>query len=99
MAEKLTEEQIQTELTNNPDWSEVSGKIQRTFQFSDFKAAMAFVDGLADYAERVQHHPDLLIRYNKVTVSVTSHDAGGITTKDFKLAHEADKLAGAVPAA
>lgn len=99
MAEKLSEEQIQDELAQAPDWAEVSGAIQRTYQFSDFKASMAFVEALAEYAERVQHHPDILIRYNKVTVSVNSHDAGGITEKDFALAQEADKLAGGVPAA
>ena len=99
MAEKFSEEQIQAELINSPEWSDISGKIQRTFQFPDFKSSMAFVNGLADYAERAQHHPDILIRYNKVTVSVNTHDAGGITTKDFALAQEADKLSGAVAAA
>ncbi|MDQ7012890.1 MAG: 4a-hydroxytetrahydrobiopterin dehydratase [Planctomycetota bacterium] len=99
MAEKFSEEQIQAELINSPEWSEISGKIQRTFQFPDFKAAMAFVEGLAAYAERSQHHPDILIRYNKVTISVNTHDAGGITAKDFALAQEADKLSGTVAAA
>lgn len=99
MPEKFSEEQIQAELVGTPDWSEVSGKIQRTFQFPDFKAAMAFVGQLADYAESAQHHPDILIRFNKVTVSVNTHDAGGITAKDFALAQEADKLASVVPAA
>ena len=93
MAEKFTDQQIQAELARCPDWAEVSGAIQRTFQFPDFKASMAFVQALADYAERVQHHPDILVRYDKVTVSVNTHDAGGITAKDFDLAEEADKLA------
>lgn len=93
MAQKLTEQQIEAELVRVPEWAEVSGVIQRTIQFPDFRASMAFVTGLADYAERVQHHPDILIRYNKVTISVNTHDAGGITAKDFALAEEADRLA------
>lgn len=97
--QKLSEAEIEAELLNTPDWAEVSGAIQKTFQLPDFRTAMAFVDGLADYAERVQHHPEILIRYNKVTISVNTHDAGGITAKDFALAQEADRLAGAVAAA
>lgn len=96
MLEKLTEDQIATGLADVPDWAEVSSKIQRTYQFPDFRASMAFVDLLAEYAERAQHHPDILIRYNKVTISVSTHDAGGITAKDFELAREADRLAGGV---
>ncbi len=96
MAEKMTEAQIESELANTPEWGETSGEIQRTYQFPDFKTAMSFVDGLAEYAERVQHHPDILIRYNKVTISVSTHDAGGITAKDFALAQESDRIAGQV---
>jgi len=93
MATKLTDAQLHDELANAPDWAEVSGAIQRTFRFPDFLASMRFVTGLAEYAERVQHHPDILIRYDKVTISVSTHDAGGITARDFALAREADRLA------
>jgi 4a-hydroxytetrahydrobiopterin dehydratase len=96
MLEKLTEDQIEARLADAPDWAEVSDEIQRTFQFPDFRASMAFVDSLAEYAERAEHHPDILIRYNKVTISVSTHDAGGVTVKDFELAHEADRIAGEV---
>lgn len=96
MAEKMNESQIETALASAPEWGEMSGEIQRTYQFPDFKASMAFVTSLAEYAERVQHHPDILIRYNKVTISVSTHDAGGITEKDFALAQEADRIAGEV---
>ena len=95
MVEKLTEGQILTELESTPEWDQISGLIQRTFQFHDFKTAMAFVEALARYAERVQHHPDILIRYNKVTVSIQTHDVGGISEKDFDLAREADQFAAA----
>lgn len=90
--EKLNETQIAAELEKHPEWSEVGGKIQRTFQFPTFVASIAFVHKLADYAERVQHHPDILIRYDKVTLTVSTHDAGGITQKDFDLAEESDRL-------
>lgn len=92
--EKLSDSQIEAGLEKRPDWSEIGGQVQRTFQFPDFQASMAFVQKLADYAERVQHHPDILIRYNKVTLTVSTHDAGGITQKDFDLAEEADRLGG-----
>jgi 4a-hydroxytetrahydrobiopterin dehydratase len=90
--EKMNEAQIAAELEKHPDWSEVGGKIQRTFQFPDFVASIEFVKKLAAYAEKVQHHPDILIRYDKVTLTVSTHDAGGITQKDFDLAQESDKL-------
>ena len=69
-----------------PEWSQIAGSIQRTFGFADFLAAMAFVGLVATAAEDHAHHPDILIRYNKVTLSLNTHDAGGITTKDFALA-------------
>jgi 4a-hydroxytetrahydrobiopterin dehydratase len=93
MAEKMTESEIESSLASAPEWGETGGEIQRTYQFPDFRASMAFVDALAEYAERAQHHPDILIRYNKVTISVSTHDAGGITAKDFALAQEADRIA------
>lgn len=94
MATKLSDDQVASELDAVPEWSESSGSIQRTFQFDDFALSMTFVNQIADYAEHVQHHPDVLIRYNKVTLTVSTHDAGGITEKDFALAKKADELAG-----
>ncbi|MCR9076002.1 MAG: 4a-hydroxytetrahydrobiopterin dehydratase [Phycisphaerales bacterium] len=92
--EKLSESQIEAGLESHPSWVELNGEIQRTFEFEDFKGAMKFVNAVAEYAERAQHHPDILIRYNKVTLSVSTHDAGGITQKDFDLAEATDKLVG-----
>ncbi len=92
--EKLSESQIEAGLGSHPSWGELNGEIQRTFEFEDFKGAMKFVNTVAEYAERAQHHPDILIRYNKVTLSVSTHDAGGITQKDFDLAEATDKLVG-----
>ncbi|MEL6795458.1 MAG: 4a-hydroxytetrahydrobiopterin dehydratase [Planctomycetota bacterium] len=91
--DKLSESEIKAGLDSATEWSEVGGEIQRTFQFEDFLGSMAFVQKIADYAERVQHHPDILIRYNKVTLTVSTHDAGGITKLDFDLAKVADGFA------
>lgn len=93
VVEKLTGDQVTAQLETHSSWSEVNDSIQRTFQFKDFVASMKFVNDMADYAERVQHHPDILIRYNKVTLTLSTHDAGGITEKDFDFAAFADEKA------
>lgn len=84
--EKMSEAEIKSALDAVPQWNEVGGELQRTFQFDDFVQSMAFVTKVAEAAEDDQHHPDILIRYNKVTLTVSTHDAGGITAKDFRLA-------------
>ena len=91
---KLTDAQIAGMLEARPDWSETGGAIQRTFDFADFAEAMRFVDRVAEAAEAAQHHPDILIRYNKVTLSLSTHDGGGITEKDRALAAKVDELRG-----
>jgi len=91
---KFSEQQVSSALEQVPDWAEINGEITRTYQFENFVDAMAFVNKVADYAESAQHHPDILIRYNKVTLTVSTHDAGGITDKDFELATATDGFAG-----
>ncbi|MHC4975637.1 MAG: 4a-hydroxytetrahydrobiopterin dehydratase [Planctomycetota bacterium] len=88
----LDEQSIQSRLQTLSDWSEIQGSIQRTYQLSDFKESIAFVDKVATLAEERDHHPDILIRYNKVTLTLSTHDAGGITEKDFELATQCDAL-------
>jgi 4a-hydroxytetrahydrobiopterin dehydratase len=88
--EKMSESEIKTALESVPDWNEVGGELQRTFQFDDFVESMRFVNRVAEAAEADEHHPDILIRYNKVTLTLSTHDAGGITGKDFKLASTID---------
>ncbi len=90
---KLNEDQINAQLEQFPEWAELNGQIQRTYQFEDFDHSISFVGRIAEYAEQVQHHPDILIRYDKVTLTISTHDAGGITHKDFELARTADTLA------
>jgi 4a-hydroxytetrahydrobiopterin dehydratase len=92
---KLTAAEIEQALTETPEWSEVNGEIQRTFEFADFRGSIRFVNAIADAAEAAQHHPDIIIRYSRVTLSLSTHDAGGITRKDFDLALKADAAAGA----
>jgi len=69
-----------------------AGVISRTFPFPDFPAAMQFVDAVAVLAEQAWHHPDIDIRWNKVTLALTTHDAGGLTKRDFVLARKFDAL-------
>jgi 4a-hydroxytetrahydrobiopterin dehydratase len=66
--------------------------IVRTYQFKDFPAAIKFVNAVAKLAEQAWHHPDIDIRWNKVTLTLTTHDAGGLTEKDFDLAGKFDRL-------
>ena len=93
--DKLNEEQVQAKLIELPQWALNGDSLQRTFGFDDFVGSMAFVRRIADLAELMQHHPDIMIRYNKVTLTLTTHDAGGLTDNDFSLAHASD---GYVPA-
>ena len=67
-------------------------RLSRTFQFKDFPAAIKFVNAVAELAEKAWHHPDIDIRWNKVTLTLTTHDAGGLTEKDFVLARKFDEL-------
>lgn len=90
---KLSDADISARLETLPEWSQPGEEIQRTFRFKDFAAAMVFVERVAERAERVQHHPDILIRYGRVTLSLSTHDAGGITDKDFDFAQAADQMA------
>ena len=90
--EKLPQEQIDAQLAEFAEWSQSGEALQRTFRFEDFKAAMAFVNKVAELAERMQHHPDIMIRYNKVTLTLTTHDAGGITSNDFEFVGATDHM-------
>jgi 4a-hydroxytetrahydrobiopterin dehydratase len=87
----LSPQQAAARLSGLPDWQIESGELVRTFKFEDFVAAMGFVNRVADLAEAAAHHPDIDIRYNRVRLALVTHDAGGITGKDFDLAAAADK--------
>ena len=89
---KLTQKEITHALTELPHWDHVGITIQRIYQFADFKQAMVFVNKMAVAAEEMNHHPDIDIRYNKVTVALTSHDSGGVTARDVKMAKKINGL-------
>lgn len=90
--DKLAPEDIEQKLAQFPDWSASGDAVQRTFNFPNFVEAMAFVNRVAELAEQVQHHPDILVRYSKVTLTLSTHDAGGVTDKDFDLAKRIDAI-------
>ena len=89
---KTSVPEIAAALAAVPEWRQRDDAIVRTFQFKDFPAAMKFVDAVAVAAEQAWHHPDIDIRWNKVTLALTTHDAGGLTQKDFDLARQFDQL-------
>lgn len=93
--EKLTPTAIKTALADLPEWRKTGAVIRRTYAFADFVTAMKFVNAVARAAERAAHHPDVDIRWNRVTLALTTHDAGGLTSKDFALARKCDALAAA----
>jgi 4a-hydroxytetrahydrobiopterin dehydratase len=90
MPSKLSDIEIQRALGARSGWTRRGDALTRTFEFTKFPDAIAFVGRVADVAERLKHHPDIDIRYTKVTCSLWTHTAGGITAKDFKLAEEID---------
>jgi 4a-hydroxytetrahydrobiopterin dehydratase len=90
--EKLTATQIKKSLASVPEWKKKGSAITRTFQFKDFPAAIKFVNTIAKPSEKEYHHPDIDIRWNKVTLTLSTHDAGGLTSKDFNLAKKFDGL-------
>jgi len=90
---KLTQIQIKAALPTVPKWKRKGSTITRTCEFKDFVVAMKFVNAVARAAEKACHHPDIDIRWNRVTLSLTTHDAGGLTEKDFALARKFDGMA------
>jgi 4a-hydroxytetrahydrobiopterin dehydratase len=84
---------LRTALKSIPHWSRRGRKIVRTLEFEDFPAAMKFVNAVARAAEKAAHHPDIDIRWNRVTLVLTTHDAGGLTGRDLALAAHIDRLA------
>jgi len=88
----LSEQEVASHLGALPEWQIEKGELTRTFTFKDFLAALAFVNRVGERAEAVGHHPDIDIRYNKVRLGLVTHDAGGLTTKDFDLAAIVNRL-------
>ena len=90
----LSDIEIQRELTMLAGWTRHGATLSKTFVFPDFPSGIRWITEVADEAEAMQHHPDLDIRYTKITATLSTHDVGGITTLDIALAHKMETLAG-----
>ena len=93
MALKLDDQMIAQRLVELEGWTLKDGKLHRSFRFGDFVAAFGFMSSAALVAESLNHHPEWFNVYNKVQVDLTTHDAGGITDLDFRLAARMNELA------
>ena len=93
VAERLSDIGIQRELGGLPGWSRRGDALTKTYRFVSFPAGITFVTRVADLAEAMDHHPDIDIRYTRLTFTLSTHDAGGITANDLKLAREIERLA------
>lgn len=93
MRQKLSDLEIQRALGGLPGWSRRGDALTKTYTFDKFANGISFVDRVAAAADDMDHHPDIDIRYTKVTMTLSTHDAGGITSSDLKLA---EKIEGAV---
>ena len=94
MPGKLDSSEVSARLAALPGWALREGKLHREFRFQDFSEAFAFMTRVAMLAEHHAHHPDWSNVYNRVTIELSTHDAGGITALDFELAQAANRLAG-----
>ncbi len=82
----LNDRDVSARLEALAGWRLEDGEIRKEFSFDDFRAAMTFVNSVADLANAADHHPDIDIRYNRVRIALATHSEGGITEKDFALA-------------
>jgi 4a-hydroxytetrahydrobiopterin dehydratase len=94
VAELLDDEEIEQRLDELGDWERDGDAIQKVFEFDDFAQAIKFVNDVAALADRYDHHPDMDIRYNRVTLKLTTHSEGGLTPRDFDLAGEIEQSIG-----
>jgi 4a-hydroxytetrahydrobiopterin dehydratase len=90
---RLSDEEIDDRLSGLDGWDRDGDAIRRQFELDDFKGSVDFVNRLTPEAEDMNHHPDLAISWNKVTVSITTHSEGGLTENDFELAGRISRLA------
>ena len=88
-----TDGEIHGALSELPGWKREGKAIVKTFDLKGFKAAMAFSGTVGELAERADHHPDILIQFSKVTLTLSSHDKGGITDRDLRLARQIEAAA------
>lgn len=89
---KLSPLEVNRQLQSVPGWKTVGQELRCTYQFANFVEAIGFINRLLPAAEAASHHPDLQVAYNKVTLNLTTHDAGGLTLLDFQLAEQIAKI-------
>ena len=94
MAAKLSESEIEERLGDLVDWQREGDTIRKTFKLASFPGAIAFVTNVGFLAEAAAHHPDIDIRWRRVSLALTTHDAGGLSAKDFDLAAQIDEILG-----
>jgi 4a-hydroxytetrahydrobiopterin dehydratase len=92
MRTKLSDEDLKSALESLPGWVREGSAITRTFKFSKFADGIAFVQRVAKAADAMDHHPDIDIRYTSIRIALSTHDAGGITGMDVRLAREIEKV-------
>ncbi|BAT54257.1 pterin-4-alpha-carbinolamine dehydratase [Nostoc sp. NIES-3756] len=92
MAQLLGDAEIEAQASKLSGWTRQGSKLETTRKFKDFVEAIAFVNKLVEPAETAGHHPDIEVSYNKVKITLTTHDAGGLTQKDFDLATEISQI-------
>lgn len=92
MSELLDSADIKQSLKKVPEWEHEKKAIERTFEFDDFSQAIDFVNQVADIADEEDHHPDIDVRFNKVTLVLSTHSEGGLTETDFIMAERIDTL-------
>ena len=90
---KLTESEVAQRLKALPTWAREGDAIRKTFTFGKFAEGVRFVDRVAAAADAMDHHPDIDIRYTTITMTLSTHSAGGLTAKDFELATKIDAAA------
>ena len=90
--DRLDDEEIAGRIHGMDGWSVRNGKLHRELTFPSFAAAFAFMTAVAEEAERLNHHPDWFNSYNKLTIDLSSHDVGGISERDFRLASVIDRV-------
>jgi 4a-hydroxytetrahydrobiopterin dehydratase len=94
MRTKLSDLEIRRALGTLPGWTRKGDVVQKTYNFARFADGIRFVDQVAELADSMNHHPDIDIRYTKITFSLSTHDAGGITQRDLDLAKAIEQAAG-----
>ncbi len=92
MSDPLDQDELKPLARRIPEWDILEKSITRTFEFDEYMDGIEFVEGVAEIAEEANHHPDIDIRWCKVTTTLTTHSAGGLTEADFNLAEKIDNL-------